>query len=99
MIFSRSTYRNALPLAMLILWSAPSMLTAAIGQQDSVGIQFFESKVRTILVEHCYQCHSAGSKPVLGGFKLDTKAGLLAGGGHGPAIVPGKPEKSRLVTA
>ena len=54
------------------------MLTAAIGQQDSVGIQFFESKVRPILVEHCYQCHSAGSKPVLGGFKLDTKAGLLA---------------------
>ncbi len=62
-------------------------------------IEFFESKVRPILVERCYECHSAKSKIVKGGLLLDTREGLLKGGDTGPALVPGDPDKSLLVKA
>ena len=58
---------------------------------------FFESKVRPVLVARCFACHSAASKPVQGGLKLDTREGLLAGGVRGPSLVPGEPEKSSLI--
>ncbi len=60
---------------------------------------FFEKKIRPVLVEHCYECHSAQSKKVKGGLLLDTRDGLLKGGDTGPALVPGKPEESLLVRA
>ena len=63
------------------------------------GIAFFEKKIRPLLVERCYECHSAQSKKVKGGLLLDTRGGLLKGGDNGPAIVPGQPEKSLLITA
>jgi hypothetical protein len=66
---------------------------------SSGGIEFFEKKVRPILVEHCYECHSSASKKVKGGLLLDTRDGVLKGGDNGPAIVPGDPEKSLLVKA
>ena len=58
---------------------------------------FFESKVRPILVEHCYDCHSGVNSK--GGLLLDTKHGWEKGGDTGPAIVPGKPDESRLIQA
>ena len=58
---------------------------------------FFESKVRPVLVEHCYECHS-GEK-TKGGLGLDTKQGWEKGGDTGPAIVPGKPDESLLIKA
>ena len=63
------------------------------------GIEFFEKKVRPVLVKHCYECHAADSKKIRGELVLDTRAGLLKGGATGPAIVPGHPEKSLLITA
>src|SRR5687768_535932 len=63
------------------------------------GIEFFEKKVRPILAESCYECHSATSKKLKGGLLLDTRAGVLKGGDSGPAIVPGEPEKSLLIKA
>lgn len=64
------------------------------------GVDFFESKIRPALASHCYQCHSAQSKKLAGGLRLDTRAGMLRGGASGePAIVPGAPEKSLLVKA
>ena len=62
-------------------------------------MEFFERKVRPVLVEHCFECHSAKAKKVKGGLLLDSRAGMLEGGDLGPAIVPGQPEKSRLVDA
>src|SRR2546423_8650169 len=61
--------------------------------------EFFEKKIRPIFTERCYECHSTQSKKVKGGFLLDSREGLLKGGETGPAIVPGKPEKSLLITA
>jgi cytochrome c553 len=63
------------------------------------GVEFFEKKVRPVLVKHCYGCHSADAKKVKGEYRLDTRAGVLAGGASGPSVVPGDPAKSLLVQA
>lgn len=60
---------------------------------------FFESKIRPVLVEKCYKCHSETSSKVRGGLLLDTREGIRRGGEHGPAVVPGNLSKSLLVTA
>jgi hypothetical protein len=60
---------------------------------------FFESKIRPVLVKHCYECHSAESGKSKGGLMLDTKHGIREGGETGPAIVPGDVAKSLLLTA
>ena len=60
-------------------------------------LKFFETKIRPVLVNNCYKCHSAAEK-VKGGLTVDSKKGLLAGGSSGdPALVPGDPEKSLLI--
>ncbi|HJT76110.1 MAG TPA: DUF1549 domain-containing protein, partial [Gemmataceae bacterium] len=63
------------------------------------GVEFFEKKVRPVLAEHCYRCHSAQAKKPKGGLLLDSRAALLKGGDNGPALVPGQPEHSRLIDA
>jgi len=60
---------------------------------------FFESKIRPMLVKHCYECHSAESGKSKGGLMLDTKHGIREGGETGPAVVPGDVAKSLLLTA
>ena len=61
--------------------------------------EFFEREVRPLLVKHCFQCHSAKSKPLQGGLRLDTRQGLRKGGESGPVIVPGKPDESLFIDA
>lgn len=60
---------------------------------------FFEEKVRPLLVTECYECHSVEAKEVGGKLYLDSRAGILRGGESGPAVVPGKPEESLLLDA
>lgn len=62
-------------------------------------LHFFETKIRPVLVTHCYECHASDSKIVQGGLRLDSRSGLLRGGDTGPAIVPGKSETSLLIKA
>jgi hypothetical protein len=64
---------------------------------DGPAIEFFEKEVRPLLSAKCLGCH--GSEKQKGGLRLDSRASILAGGDSGPAIVPGKPEESRLVAA
>jgi hypothetical protein len=66
---------------------------------DSVGIEFFEQKVRPVLVQHCYECHSAATRKPKGGLLLDSREATRKGGESGPALVPGAPEKSLLIKA
>jgi hypothetical protein len=78
---------------------AIALLLALQQPADAAGMEFFEKKVRPVLIDRCYSCHSATAKKVKGGLLLDTREGTLKGGESGVAIVPGHPEKSRLVTA
>ena len=66
---------------------------------DPAGIEFFEKKIRPVLVEHCYECHSADSKDVKGGLLLDSRMATRNGGESGAAVVPGKPGESLLLEA
>lgn len=69
------------------------------GGPDAQEIDFFEKKIRPVLIAHCYECHSASVKRPKGGLRLDTREGLLAGGDNGPALVPGKSAASLLLKA
>ena len=62
-------------------------------------LTFFEQKIRPVLAEHCYKCHSTRSKKLKAELYLDSREGLLKGGETGPVVVPGKPEASLLVRA
>ncbi len=67
----------------------------AVAAAEVAGLEFFEKRVRPVLVERCYECH--GEKKQKGGLRLDSAGAVLKGGDSGPALVPGKPEESRLV--
>jgi len=72
---------------------------AAAAVLSPADAAFFENRVRPVLVERCYKCHSHDADRVKGGLMLDTHEGLMHGGDTGPAIVPGKPQDSLLVEA
>jgi hypothetical protein len=90
--------RSLLPTAFLVICA---MKTTSVGADINTddGIAFFESRIRPVLVEGCYQCHSSQSKSLKGGLRVDSREGLLRGGKSGPAIVPGKPDDSLLFQA
>ena len=60
--------------------------------------EFFEKRIRPILAERCYECHSAEKKQK-GGLSLDTREAVLRGGDTGPVLVAGNPDKSLLIEA
>ena len=66
---------------------------------EKKDLHFFERRIRPVLVNHCYECHSVDSKKVGGNLYLDHAEGLLRGGESGPAIVPGRPDESLLIQA
>src|SRR6185295_9828250 len=81
----------------VVLLCGPHQMFAGNAQPDTAGIEFFEKKIRPLLIENCYKCHSHDSEKVKGGLLLDTREGLLKGGDTGPAMIPGDPEKSLLI--
>src|SRR5215471_13263331 len=81
-------------LGCLLGWlSAP---VAAAPPTNPAALEHFEKRVRPLLSARCYECHGPRSK-ARGGLRLDSRAALLKGGEHGPAIAPGKPEESFLL--
>jgi hypothetical protein len=84
---------------VLLLFVSPTVAAARADANDDSGVAFFEKKIRPVLVEHCYKCHSAEAqqkKKLRGSLRLDTRQGLLDGGDTGAAIVPGKAKESLL---
>lgn len=81
--------------ALLLIKAAP--LRASESSPEDLA--FFESKIRPVLVEHCYSCHSADAKELQASLLVDSREGLLAGGDSGAALVPGKPGESLLIEA
>jgi hypothetical protein len=66
---------------------------------DPKGLEFFERRIRPVLIEHCYACHSADAPKLKGALRVDTREGLAKGGNMGAAVVPGNPDRSTLVMA
>ena len=64
---------------------------------QTTDVEFFEAKIRPVLVQRCYSCHNSKMAAPKGDLVLDTKEGLLKGGASGPVVVPGNPAQSRLV--
>ena len=62
-------------------------------------LEFFDKKVKPILVDKCYKCHSAEAGKSKGGLLLDSREGSAKGGDTGPSVVPGNVAKSLLITA
>jgi hypothetical protein len=84
---------------MLRSWLILIVCAAGLSHADE-GTDFFESRIRPVLAERCYGCHSSKQKSPQGDFYADSKEGLLKGGKSGaPAVVPGKPEESLLIKA
>lgn len=71
--------------------------TIANDKVDAEAMTFFESEVRPLLSQHCHECHS-GDEPD-GGLSLDRHQAILRGGDSGPAVVPGDPNASLLISA
>ena len=85
-------WRRSIPWLLVL---CPGLLGAA-GSED---VAFFENKIRPLLAQHCYECHSARAKEVRGGLFLDSRAGVRKGGDSGAVLVPGQPDRSRLLKA
>ncbi len=90
-LFSRRPHWICLALMLLAHTNA--------ARAEQAEVEFFEKKIRPVLVEHCYKCHAASGEAIKGGLQLDHRDGLLQGGDSGPAIEPGKPDKSLLIAS
>src|SRR4051794_34229471 len=86
---------TAMTIAVLLLRSA--LVQAA--ENDHANSDFYEAKIRPVLVEHCYACHSAQARKLKGRLLLDTTEGIRRGGQSGLVIVPGNPDESLLIQA
>ena len=86
----------------IIRWFLTIITISALTAADPTGVDFFETKIRPVLAEKCYGCHSVeaeGRKKLKGGLYLDSKEGVLKGGKDGIVLIPGDAEKSRLIQA
>jgi hypothetical protein len=66
-------------LLSLVMLSLVSVAFAAEPVLDRQEVEFFGKKIRPVLVERCYQCHSGEAKEIKGKLRLDSRAALLAG--------------------
>ncbi|HEX7378694.1 MAG TPA: DUF1549 domain-containing protein, partial [Pirellulales bacterium] len=80
------------------IWRGEYDLPGA-AERDPEAIAFFEKRIRPVLAEHCYQCHSAEADDAQGELLVDSRRGLRRGGYSGPAVVPGDAEQSLLMKA
>src|SRR5882724_3410029 len=76
-------------LLLAVCCLAPVMLAQISADQ----LEFFEKKIRPVLVEKCYACHSTKTAQPMGGLRLDTRDGART------VIEPGDPARSKLITA
>src|SRR5687768_60909 len=80
-----------------IIGAILSLFVSAPLFAQTSDVDFFETKIRPVLVQRCYSCHNSKLAAPKGDLVLDTKEGLLKGGASGPTLVPGNPAQSRLL--
>ena len=89
-------------LPAIFVISPIAVLLAAAEEPSADELNFFETKIRPVLVERCYKCHSAEAlrqNKLKGELQLDTREAVLKGGETGPGIVPGDVKASLLLQA
>ncbi len=97
-LFTAGLSSSAVLCLHFLLWLAPcSVVSAQETGTNRQQIEFFETRIRPVLIEHCYECHAASSTRLQGGLLVDSRDALLAGGDSGPALVPGQPDESLLL--
>src|SRR3954451_649551 len=82
-----------------LLFGIPCLSVILLAQPASVSQEqkdYFENRIRPVLAQNCFVCHTNSQ---MGGLRLDSREGLLKGGKSGPAVVPGDPGKSVLISA
>ena len=88
-------------LALAQMPAQPAHATARVAEPrlTQEGVEFFEKRIRPVLVASCYKCHSGDPAKAKGGLLLDTHDGLRKGGESGEVVALGNPEKSLLIEA
>lgn len=89
--------RSSLVTGVCVLWVvAPAIAQERSGREE---LEFFESRIRRVLVRNCYECHSAESDDPEAKLFVDTREGIRRGGESGPTVVPGNLRESLLIKA
>ncbi len=93
--------RAASPARLLstCVWLVATAASVPAVEPTADQIEFFEKKIRPVLVRECYECHAADSKVLQAGLRLDNRDSLMKGGDGGPVVVPGNAEESELIKA
>ena len=86
-------------MGVLISTASSEEKPAKSAELTKENVAFFETYIRPVLAERCYECHSAKAKKLKGKLLLDSQAGIAKGGDNGLVIVPQDVEKSRLIQA
>lgn len=81
---------------LALLVCCPEFVVTA-ADPEPTNLEFFEKKIRPVLVEHCFKCHGNGNRK--GQLQLDSRASMLKGGEIGTVVIPGQPDKSLLIKA
>jgi mono/diheme cytochrome c family protein len=93
--------RLALPSSAVLMIVAVVCTVRAASEPEkaptAAEAQFFEAKVRPVLVEQCGSCHGNGKEK--GGLSLESRKAMMAGGDSGPALDLEKPTESLLIKA
>ena len=92
-------YFQPITLRCFLTFVCAGFFCLSVIADDDKQRQFFENKIRPVLIQHCYECHAADSDEIKGGLRVDSAKALLVGGDSGAAIKPGKPDESSLIEA
>src|SRR5262249_20776856 len=82
---------------LLVIVACLAVARAQAEDKTAATATFFEKNIRPVLAGRCFKCH--GAQTAKNDLRIDSRAALLKGGKHGPAIVEGDPEKSLLIRA
>lgn len=91
--------KTALSILIAVATASTVLSDERTDADRAAKLEFFEAKIRPVLVEHCYQCHSEQAKNVRGGLLLDSLEGVNQGGDSGAIVVPGDPGESLLLSS
>lgn len=86
-------------LSFTLAWVAIAAAPLWSQERSADDVEFFEKKIRPVLVEHCYECHSADAKAIRGGLRVDSREAFRNGGDSGAAVVPGHLDQGTLLDA